>query len=115
MVYFLDTEIPNTKNLKKSLKSVFGLGKKKIDLICKQLGIAKNLKTSDLSTRQLMNLSKNVIESNIPITNNLKKKTTLDIQNLINIKSSRGLRKIKGLPVRGQRTHTNAKNSKKCF
>ena len=113
MVYFLDTEIPNTKKLKKSLKKVFGLGKKKTELICKKFGIAKNLKTSDLSNRQILHLSQNIVDSGVVITNNLKKKRILEIQNLVNIKSIRGLRKIKGLPVRGQRTHTNSKTSKK--
>ena len=113
MVYFLDTEISNAKKLNKSLQNIFGFGKKKTNLICKKFGIAKNLKTSDLSNRQLLHLSQNILDLNLVITNNLKKKTALDIQNLVNIKSIRGLRKIKGLPVRGQRTHTNSKTSKK--
>ena len=113
MVYFLDTEISNTKKLRKALENVFGLGKKKNDLICKKYGIAKNLKTSDLSNKQLSNLSQNVSNLDILITNNLRNKLILDKQNLVTIKSNRGLRKIRGLPVRGQRTHTNSKTAKK--
>jgi small subunit ribosomal protein S13 len=115
MIYFLDTEIPNNKKLRKSLKNVFGLGNKKTDLICKKFGIAKNSKPSDLSNKQLTHLSQNVLNLDLLITNNLKKKKTLDTQNLVNIKSIRGLRKIKGLPVRGQRTHTNSNTSKKSL
>ena len=48
MIYFLETDIPNNKKLKKSLENVFGLGKKQIDFICKKSGISRNLKTSDL-------------------------------------------------------------------
>ena len=73
MVYFLDTEISNTKKLRKSLENVFGLGKKKTDLICKKFGISKNLKTSDLSNRKLIHLSQNVLNLDILITNTTHK------------------------------------------
>ena len=113
MVYFLETEISNNQNSRKSLKSVFGIGQKKTNLICKKIGIAKNSKISDLSNSQLNNISQYVLNSEILITNNLKKEKILSLQRLVNIKSVRGLRKIKGLPVRGQRTHTNARTASK--
>ena len=113
MIYFLETEIPNTKKVNKSLKNVYGLGKKKTNLICKKLGIAKNSQTDDLSSRHIISMSQYVLDSKFLITNNLKKENLLLFQKLVNIKSLRGLRKIKGLPVRGQRTHTNAKTSRK--
>ena len=113
MIYFLETEIPNSKKVNKSLKNVYGIGKKKTNLICKKLGISKNLKTDDLLNKHLTIMSQHVLDSNFLITNNLKKENLSLFQKLINIKCLRGLRKIKGLPVRGQRTHTNAKTSRK--
>ena len=113
MIYFLETEIPNTKKVNKSLKNVYGIGKKKTNSICKKLGIAKNLQTDDLSNKHLILMSQHVLDSKFLITNNLKKENLLLFQKLINIKSLRGLRRIKGLPVRGQRTHTNSKTSRK--
>jgi len=113
MIYFLETEISNTKKVNKSLENVYGIGKKKINLICKKLGIAKNLQTSDLLNKQVTNMSQHVSDSKTLIGNSLKKENLLFSQKLVNIKSFRGLRKIKGLPVRGQRTHTNAKTSRK--
>ena len=113
MVYFLETEIPNNKKVQKSLESVFGIGKNKTKLICKKSGISKNYKASDLFSNQLIIMSQNVIDSNISITNNLKKNQSLILKKLVDIKSIKGLRRIKGLPVRGQRTHTNAKTSRK--
>ena len=113
MVYFLETEIPNNKKTQKSLESVFGIGKKQTELICKKSGIAKNYKASDLSSNQLITMSQNVVNSDILITNNLKKNQSLIFKKLVDIKSIKGLRRIKGLPVRGQRTHTNAKTSRK--
>lgn len=113
MIYFLETEISNTKKVQQSLKNVFGIGKKKTKLICKKSGISKNYIASDLLANQLILMSQNVTDSKILITNNLKKEKFLALQKLIEIKSIKGLRKIKGLPVRGQRTHTNAKTSRK--
>lgn len=112
MIYFLETEIPNNKKINKSLKSVYGLGKKQSNIICKKLGIIKTTKTSNLSNKHINKMSQYVVDSNLLITNNLKKEKSLIFQQLINIKSVRGLRKLKGLPVRGQRTHTNAKTAK---
>ena len=115
MIYFLETEIPNNKKINKSLKSVYGLGKKQSNIICKKLGIIKTTKTLNLSNKHINKMSQYVLDSNLLITNNLKKEKALIFQQLINIKSVRGLRKLKGLPVRGQRTHTNAKTAKKIF
>jgi len=64
MIYFLETEISNTKKVNKSLENVYGIGKKKINLICKKLGIAKNLQTSDLLNKQVTNMSQHVPDSN---------------------------------------------------
>ena len=72
-----------------------------------------HLKVSDLTDEQILRFLKLIEQSKITITSDLKKMNRLIISRLVTIKSYRGLRKIKGLPVRGQRTHTNAKTASK--
>jgi small subunit ribosomal protein S13 len=113
MIYIFETEILNNKPLIFSLQKIYGVGKKNSILICKQLGFSKNLKTSDLSSDQTSRLIKAVEKSNLVITNELRKLQALSLRNLVEIKSYKGLRRLNGLPVRGQRTHTNGKTSKR--
>ena len=94
MIYFLETDIPNNKKLKKSLENVFGLGKNKSILFVK-IRDFKKFKTSDLTGDKSTQIIQNILNSNILITNNLKKENSLSNQNLVNIKSIRGLRKKK--------------------
>jgi small subunit ribosomal protein S13 len=89
MIYIFETEILNSKSVQFSLKKIYGLNTFQINSICKKLGFSANLKTSKLATDQIFTLKK-----------------------LVEIKSYSGLRRIKGLPVRGQRTHTNARTAK---
>lgn len=112
MVYLLETEISNTKKIRKSLRSIYGLGKTQTTSICNKLGLAKNVNVSDLSRFQINKLIHYVENCKTPVTSNLKKTKSLAKKHLINIKSLRGLRRLRGLPVRGQRTHTNAKNAR---
>ena len=112
MVYLLETEISNTKQIRKSLRGIYGLGKKNTKLICNKLGLAKNVNISELSRFQVNKITEHIETFKIPVTSNLKKTQSLATKNLINIKTVRGLRRLRGLPVRGQRTHTNAKNAR---
>ena len=114
MIYILETDISLKKSIYFSLKKVYGLGKHKTAFLCKRLGLSPNLKTKKLSSEKLKKLIKLVNYLNITIASELKKQLSLNLKNLISIKCYKGLRKLRGLPVRGQRTHTNAKNSKKC-
>lgn len=113
MIYIFETEILNFKTIQVSLKKIYGLGNHQTNQICKKLGFNINLKTSKLSNDQIFKLVKTVEENEAKITNELKKLQIFALKNLIDIKCYRGLRKINGLPVRGQRTHTNAKTAKK--
>lgn len=113
MIYILETDIIANKSLYFSLRKIYGLGKRKATFLCKMLGLSPNLKTEELSTEKFNKLIKTVEDLNIIITSDLKKELSLNLKNLISIKCYKGLRRLKGLPVRGQRTHTNAKNAKK--
>jgi small subunit ribosomal protein S13 len=113
MVYLLETNLHENKSIFFALKKIYGIGKSRAFNICKPLGFSENLKVKNLSEEQIKKLLILVENSEILITSDLKKAKNLIIKNLVFIKSYRGLRKIKGLPVRGQRTHTNGRTARK--
>ena len=113
MLYLLETKLPENKSVVFALTKVYGIGEKTAYLICKKLGFSVNLKTKDLTQEQIEELIQLVDSLNLTLNNELKKLRSLNLKTLISIKSYRGLRRVRGLPVRGQRTHTNAKSSRK--
>ena len=113
MIYIFETEISNKKSLLISLQKIYGINLKTSLKVLKSLGLSKNFKTSDLSKDQILQLIKLIENSNFLITNELKKRQSVLLKNLIEIKSIKGLRRLKGFPVRGQRTHTNGRSAKK--
>lgn len=113
MVYIFESELLENKSISISLTQIFGIGNSNSILICKKLGFSNNLKVKNLSKEQLSKLVKTIETLNINLASDLRKTKLLILKNLISIKSYRGLRKYQGLPVRGQRTHTNGKTAKK--
>jgi len=113
MIYIFETKLIENKSLLFALNKIYGLGVSNSQKICKKLGISVNFKVKDLTEKQIFKLTNLIESSNFNVASNLKKKKLLVFKKLANIKSYRGLRKIEGLPVRGQRTHTNSKTSKK--
>lgn len=115
MVYLFESELQKTKILSFALVSIYGIGKANASFICKNLGFSRNLKVKDLSREQTSNLIKIIESLNIVVAEDLLKSRLLIAKKLVSIKSYKGLRRYQGLPVRGQRTHTNAKTSRKRF
>ena len=112
MIYIFETELIADKSIVFALQKIYGIGKAQSLKICKTLGFSNNFKIINLTNNQLKNLIKFIESSNLIITNELKKRKSFSLQELVNIKAYRGIRRIKGLPVRGQRTHTNGKTAK---
>lgn len=113
MTYFLDTDLSNDKTIITELTKVFGLGKSHAKNLCSKLGLCSNLTVRDLTHQQQKKLFLLLAELNIGINAELKQTINRSKSKLIKIKSYRGLRKLKGYPVRGQRTRSNAKTSQK--
>lgn len=113
MTFLINTEISNNKIVYFALQKIFGLGKYRVQLICKKAGLAYNCKISNLTNEQIIQLVKTIEITKFVISNELKKNQALLLNNFIDIKLYKGLRRLKGLPVRGQRTHTNAKTAKR--
>lgn len=113
MIYIFETKLYDNKSITFALSSIYGIGVKQSLDICKKLGFVKNLKVKNLSEEQIKNLIKLIETSDLMITGDLKKVKNLLLKTLISIRSYKGLRKIKGLPIRGQRTHTNSRTARK--
>jgi small subunit ribosomal protein S13 len=113
MIYLLESELPENKSVYFALTHIYGIGKANSFLICRKLGFSANLKVKNLSKDQVNKLMKTIETLNIELASDLKKAESLITKTLISIRSYRGLRKKQGLPVRGQRTHTNAKTARK--
>ncbi|QJC30866.1 30S ribosomal protein S13 [Enterobacteriaceae endosymbiont of Macroplea appendiculata] len=111
MVRIAGTNIPDNKRTIIAIKYIYGIGKSYSLKICKNINISLNTKINQLTEKQIellrIEVSKFVIEGD------LRRKTSLNIKRLVDLGCYRGLRHRKGLPVRGQRTKTNAHTSKK--
>lgn len=113
MVYILETELLENKSIYFSLTKIFGINRYQSFLICKKLGLSYNCKLSILTQDQIIKLIKFIENLNLLINTNLKKSHIIIAKKLVQIKTYKGIRKLRGLPVRGQRTHTNAKTASK--
>jgi small subunit ribosomal protein S13 len=113
MIYLLETELLDKKPLHIALKKIFGIGKSYSNYFCKKLGFSNNFKVFEITTEQKIKLIRSIDNSKLLINSDLKRSLNLAKKKLVNIKSYRGLRRLKGFPVRGQRTRSNAKTAKK--
>lgn len=113
MIYILDTEINNNKSVKYALQKVYGLGKHKAKNICHCCGFSSNLRVNELTPDQIKYLLKTIEVLDFVLVGELRKLHSLFLRKMVRMKLVRGLRRVRGLPVRGQRTHTNAKTAKR--
>ena len=112
MTHIFGTYIPENKSLSISLTNLCGIGKKQSINICKTAGINPKIKINQL-TKQQLDLLIVTIDTNYTIDSELKKNLKEIIQTLVSIQCYRGIRHFQGLPLRGQRTSTNAKTQKR--
>lgn len=104
-------DIPRDKHIVISLTYIFGIGKPLAQKILKDLGIEETRKTKDLTEEEVVKI-RTYIDNNFKVEGDLRREITQNIKRLIEINSYRGIRHKRGLPVRGQRTHTNARTRK---
>ncbi len=101
-------DIPRNKHVWVSLQYIYGIGTTTSQKILSQTGISPNVKVSDL-TEDEVNKLREVIDHEYRVEGELRKEVDLNIKRLIEIGSYRGMRHRRGLPLRGQRTRTNAR------
>ncbi len=112
MARLLGVEIPNEKRIEASLPYVYGIGRKTSARILEEAGVDKNIRTGELSDEQLGRIAAAVSGSGVMIEGDLRREVQLHLKRLSSINCNRGFRHRRGLPVRGQRTKTNARTRK---
>jgi len=105
------TDIPPNKAAKIALSYIFGIGPRVAQSVLKEAGIAADVKARDLSDEEVARLN-SVIDRGYVVEGQLRRTIAQNIQRLKNIRCYRGVRHIRGLPVRGQQTQSNARTRK---
>ncbi|MCS7281332.1 MAG: 30S ribosomal protein S13 [Desulfobacterota bacterium] len=111
MARIAGVDIPKEKRIDIALTYIFGIGKSSASKILEQAGIDPSRKTKDLKDEEIAKI-RDIIEKNYKIEGDLRKEISMNIKRLMDIGCYRGLRHRRGLPVRGQRTRTNARTRK---
>ena len=104
-------DIPNAKRVEIALTYIYGIGRKSANDILAQTGIDPDKRAKDLNEDEIAKL-RDVIENSYTVEGDLRREVALNIKNMVEINCYRGIRHRKGLPVRGQRTKTNARTRK---
>ena len=111
MARIAGVDLPAKKRAEIGLTYIYGIGKTRSASILYRTGVDKNKKVSDL-TEDEVNKIRTLIENEGSVEGDLRKEISMNIKRLIEMGSYRGLRHRRSLPVRGQRTHTNARTRK---
>lgn len=112
MLHILGVYISPHQKLEIALSTVYGIGPARAEKICEELGLGKNIRVNQLTNIQIYEISKH-IEEHYLVGSDLRKDIRYFLQKLKSLKCYRGIRHTMKLPVRGQRTHTNAKTQKR--
>jgi small subunit ribosomal protein S13 len=111
MARIAGVDLPREKAVKVALTYIYGIGNSSALRICDEAGVGPNTKTFDLDESEIVRL-RDVIQGQYKVEGDLRREVQQNIKMLMDIGCYRGLRHRKGLPVRGQRTHTNARTRK---
>ena len=111
MARIAGVDLPPAKRVVISLQYIYGIGNKTAQDIVSKAGIDLATRTKDLTEEQTRAI-REIIEADYKVEGDLRREVTMNIKRLMDLGCYRGLRHRKGLPVRGQRTHTNARTRK---
>ena len=104
-------DLPRNKRVEIALTYIFGVGAPSAKKICKAAGVDSAKKTDDLTETEVQNI-RELLEKDYRVEGDLRREISLSIKRLVDLGTYRGQRHRKGLPVRGQRTHSNARTRK---
>lgn len=111
MARLVGVDLPRDKRMEVALTYIFGIGRTRSNEILAATGIDRDLRTRALTEEQLIHL-RDYIEANLKVEGDLRREVQADIRRKIEIGCYQGLRHRRGMPVRGQRTKTNARTRK---
>lgn len=111
MARLVGVDLPNDKRLEIALTAIYGVGRSRARQALEATGVDPNIRVKDLPESDLIKL-RDYIEANFQTEGDLRREVQGDIRRKVEIGSYQGIRHRRGLPVRGQRTHTNARTRK---
>ena len=111
MARIAGVDLPNRKRAEIGLTYIFGIGRTRSKSILHRAGVNADKKVADLSEEEV-NKIRQIIEAEGSVEGDLRKEASMNVKRLMEMGAYRGLRHRRGLPVRGQRTHTNARTRK---
>ncbi|WP_160122531.1 30S ribosomal protein S13 [Rhodovarius lipocyclicus] len=111
MARIAGVNIPTNKRVEISLRYIYGIGPKNAKDICERLGIAAERRVNQLTDDEILKI-RELIDHDFRVEGDLRREVAMNIKRLMDMACYRGLRHRRGLPVRGQRTHTNARTRK---
>lgn len=111
MARIAGVDLPSNKRVEIGLTYIYGIGRTRAKKILGTAGVEEGIKVKDLSEDEILRLQR-VLQDEGRVEGDLRKEVAMNIKRLIEIGSYRGIRHRRGLPVRGQRTHTNARGRK---
>ncbi len=111
MARIAGVDLPQNKRIEFALTYIFGIGRSRSNRILGKAGVKNEIKVKDLAEDEVRRI-RDVIQEEGQVEGDLRKNVQMDIKRLIDIGCYRGLRHRRNLPVRGQRTHTNARTRK---
>jgi small subunit ribosomal protein S13 len=104
-------DLPKNKRMEIALTYIYGIGRTKSKEILRDAGVSPDTKTDQLADSEITSI-RNIIDKELKVEGDLRREVSMSIKRLMDVGSYRGLRHRKGLPVRGQRTSTNARTRK---
>jgi small subunit ribosomal protein S13 len=111
MARIAGVDLPREKRIEISLQYIYGIGKTSAKKLCEKAEVSAITRTKDLTDDEVRRI-REAIEATLKVEGDLRRETSMNIKRLMDLGCYRGLRHRKGLPVRGQRTHTNARTRK---
>ena len=111
MARIAGVDLPRNKRLEIALTYIYGIGRKTSQTILERAGVSPDKRTEELDEGEARRI-REIIEADFAVEGDLRRDVSLSIKRLMDLGCYRGLRHRRGLPVRGQRTHTNARTRK---
>ena len=112
MARLLGVDIPNNKRIEFALQYIYGIGPARAKIICKEAELPEAMRAQDLNEENINKIMQVIAERQYKLEGDLRRDIMSDLKRMSAIKSYRGLRHMRSLPVRGQRTSTNARTRK---
>jgi len=111
VVRIAGVDLPKGKRIEIALTYIYGIGRSNSRRILTKAGVDLDTKSDQISEKEVTSIRK-IIDESLRVEGDLRREVSMDIKRLMDMGSYRGLRHRKGLPLRGQRTHTNARTRK---